>query len=123
MILEYGLQVVVIGVVPEPTVFRKPNQSSYYPGEYVMLICVLDDNQVDEQIVYRWNFTSLMIPLNGKNFTETTLVPLLSDAGYYTCYANTNNKYTRESQGITTKIAVLRKLLKTAQQQVAKCML
>ena len=119
-------------VVSEPTVLRNPNRLSYYPGEYVMLMCVLEDDQVDEPVEYRWSSTSVMSQLDGNNLTGSnwTLSPRRCDAGNYTCYdgnytcyANTNNTYTKESQGITTTVTVLSKLLNATKQQAARCML
>ena len=112
-----------IDVVSEPTVFRNPNQSSYYPGEYVMLHCVLEDKQVDESIEYRWSSTSVISQMNGIDLTgpNLTLVPHINDAGDYTCYANTSNKYTKESKGITTAITVLSELMYKNPQIIASC--
>ena len=107
---------VYLDLVSKPAIFRSPNQLSYYPGEYVTLMCVLQDIYADDQIEYqyRWSFAPEIGKMNGMNFpgSDLTLVPHYNEAGNYTCYANTSSTYTIESQGNGTTINVLRKLVK-----------
>ena len=99
----------MVYTVPEPVISRAPNQSSYYPGENVTLTCVVEDVHQDENIVYRWSFTP-SINQSAKPISAASnlsLVPHETDAGNYTCYANTSSKFTMESQGVTTTLTVL----------------
>ena len=127
MILSKVSLVVFLCVVPTPAIFRSPNQSTYYPGEYVTLMCVLQDMYMDDQTEYqyRWSFAPEIVEMNGTNFPgpNLTLVPHYNETGDYTCYANTNNTYTIESEGNATTIKVLCKLIITRKHEVVRCML
>ena len=70
----------------------------------------MKDIQQDESIEYRWSFTPKML-MQTKTvhaMPNLSLVPYQTDAGVYTCYANTTSNFTIESQGVKTTLTVLR---------------
>ena len=70
---------------------------------------MVEDVHEDENIVYRWTFTPSINELAKQVFTSSTLslVPHETDAGNYTCYANTFSNFTIESQGVNTTLKIL----------------
>ena len=100
----------LFGTVPEPVIARNPNQPSYYPGENVTLICMVEALRDDKSIIYRWNFSSIMQkPKTFHTNPILQLVPHPTDDGVYTCYANTDSTFTIESEGGSTALKILRK--------------
>ena len=89
-------------------VSKHPNHISYYPGEKVKLTCVVKNITEEESIQYRWRFTSEMNETIDTTYygSEVSLVPHFSQAGNYTCFANTSNMFTEESLGATITMNV-----------------
>ena len=88
---------------------------------------MLDNSLVDGDIeyIYRWTSPLELSQMNGSypTWPNVTLAPYPEEDGNYTCYADTDNQYTKESDGNTTTIEVLSKLWTTQDNKtlVAYC--